>query len=489
MTSRRQFLGAVPGLALVGAGGAHRRGRQAAASGHHPSDGGGTPREPFDVCVIGAGPAGAVLACRLVEHGLSTVWLEGGASPASSGAPGRAAFDLDATPRYPVEATRFRGPGGTSNLWGGGSARLRPLDFAAGNAYAEAPWPITHAELEHRYAMAERELSVQPPREARATHALADLLRRSGLVAEPNPVASADGVEPLRVARTHLPRFSASPLASFLDGHEVTRLEIGSNGAVDGAAAWTPQGRRTIRARAYVLASGGIETPRLLLLSRSPRFPDGIGNHSGLLGRYFTEHLAIDLGSAQLRDGAALDRPAEVVSWQFYEEFKHRGLGGVVLEIELAPPSTLRLSAVLEMKPSPSNRVWLDENARDAHGDPRAAVSVGLSPLDRRTIARLAEVAAEVRARLGAPRLSAVRELVFCHHHMGTCRMGADAGTSVVDPELRVHGVPNLYVAGSAPFVTGGAGGPTLLIAALALRLADHLRDTLGARARRGARA
>jgi len=65
---------------------------------------------------------------------------------------------------------------------------------------------------------------------------------------------------------------------------------------------------------------------------------------------------------------------------------------------------------------------------------------------------------------------------------MGTCRMGDDVRTSVVDRTLRVHGVSNLYIAGSAPFVTAGAGGPTLLMAALSLRLADHLREAAGVR-------
>ena len=62
---------------------------------------------------------------------------------------------------------------------------------------------------------------------------------------------------------------------------------------------------------------------------------------------------------------------------------------------------------------------------------------------------------------------------------MGTCRMGRDRSTSVVDEQLKVHGTQNLYVAGSAPFVTCGANGPTLLLTALSLRLADHLRAKL----------
>ena len=167
-----------------------------------------------------------------------------------------------------------------------------------------------------------------------------------------------------------------------------------------------------------------------------------------------------------------------MISWQFYRDFKERGLGGVILEFEAQESSVLRLSAVLEMKPQSSNRVWLDEGRKDGRGLPSAAVAVVISENERRTLARLREVATELISKLGRPDPAAPSHLAWRHHHVGTCRMGDDPRTSVVDRTLRVHGVPNLYVAGSAPFVTAGAGGPTLLIAALSLRLADHLRLT-----------
>ncbi len=69
--------------------------------------------------------------------------------------------------------------------------------------------------------------------------------------------------------------------------------------------------------------------------------------------------------------------------------------------------------------------------------------------------------------------------LTWAHHHMGTCRMGNDPRTSVISRDLRVHDSPNLYVAGSASFVTGGAARPTLALTALSHRLAEHLTHRL----------
>ena len=487
--TRRQFLRSLPGIACLNEFAAETAALSAP--------------ESFDVCVAGTGPAGMILACRLVEGGMSTVLLEGGHDgyrlASAEGQPETNTFDLSAErPSYPIERTRFQGPGGTSNLWDGGCARLQPVDFTPANSYADTPWPIRYAEIERHYEAAEHELLVcggastryspprsapysRPPFQPSAVQKLIDTLGQAGVAAEYNPLSSSHGEEGLRVARSHLPRFRASSRATYLPGHKVTRVVMGTGGQVDYLEVMAAGQRKPVRAACYVLATGGIESPRLLLLSRSPRFPRGIGNDHGLVGRYFTEHLAVDLGAARL------GRPwtsaaAGAISWQFYEEFKAMGLAGVVLEFGVERPSLIRVSAVLEMKPAASNHVWLDERRKDGYGLPPAAVSLAISVAERRTLERLREVATALIARLGTPEPPRERGLAWCHHHMGTCRMGDDVRTSVVDRTLRVHGVSNLYIAGSAPFVTAGAGGPTLLMAALSLRLADHLREAAGVR-------
>ena len=157
------------------------------------------PRLEADVCIIGSGPAGAILACALVRHGIATLMVESGPARDAPRDPRVAELERYSTTGslgYPLAATRFRGAGGTSNLWSGSCPRLHPIDFEP-NAYtpAGAAWPLRYGDLEPYYLPAEVELSVQgvdnapdaPPRTAPfpfATKAgfpnLDTLQRRSG---------------------------------------------------------------------------------------------------------------------------------------------------------------------------------------------------------------------------------------------------------------------------------------------------------------------
>jgi choline dehydrogenase-like flavoprotein len=151
------------------------------------------------------------------------------------------------------------------------------------------------------------------------------------------------------------------------------------------------------------------------------------------------------------------------------------------------PSRRLTLIAQVEQVPDPENRVTLS-SATDAYGRPKADLRVELGEAERRRHARaLAHAAHE----LGLDGRALAREMEdkyrsgefgYFWHHMGTTRMADDPSQGVVDRDCRVHGLENLYVAGSSLFPTSGTAGPTLTIVALAARLADHLRGT-GARA------
>jgi choline dehydrogenase-like flavoprotein len=412
-----------------------------------------------DVCVVGSGPAGMLLACRLVESGASVVVVESGPVGPASSETGSTAFRSDAAPGpYPLERTRFRGPGGTSNLWGGGASRLRPRDLDG--------WPIAGDALEPYYAQAEAELRVASP-PAPDDARLAGLAGRLG-VASVVPPISAPSEEPgLRVASSHLPRLANSPLARFESGLAVTRIEARAGRVASLEAREVATGAvRRIAARDFVLATGGVEAPRLLLAS-------GVGP-TDRVGRGFMEHLFVELGGIAL-DGPPFTAPAQRLSWQLHGEWTAEGSNAVVLEIEARPPRTLALSAVVEMKPHPANRISLDPARQDALGVPLPRVDLRLDARTLAAVARLDAFARERLGRLGRFEAPAEPRFAWCHHHMGACRMAKDAADGVVDPDLRVHGLENLYVAGSAAFVGCGVASPTLLIAALSLRLGDRL--------------
>jgi len=151
------------------------------------------------------------------------------------------------------------------------------------------------------------------------------------------------------------------------------------------------------------------------------------------------------------------------------------------------PLQALELSTRLDQAPNPESRITLSRS-RDALGMPRAQLEWRLSEIDRRSAARATEILASGFSAAGLGRVRIVfdddeagwpDDLAGGNHHIGTTRMSDDAKRGVVDRDCRVHGLANLFVAGSSVFATGGSSTPTLTIVALALRLADHLRGTL----------
>ncbi len=156
----------------------------------------------------------------------------------------------------------------------------------------------------------------------------------------------------------------------------------------------------------------------------------------------------------------------------------------------LLPLLAARVTVDLEQLPDPDSRITLGTE-RDALGLPRIVADWRVSDLERETARQfMIALGAQLGARgLGRLRIEPAFEQVGSdwvasadetYHYLGTTRMSADPSQGVVDPDCRVHGIDNLFVAGSSVFPTGGHVNPTLTIAALGLRLADHLQDNLG---------
>jgi choline dehydrogenase-like flavoprotein len=535
--SRRRVLKALGVAGLVSAGALKYLSSWTSAGYSSPI--GGTGDLPFagefDACIIGSGPAGAILGLDLVQAGLRVLILESGTDPRASPDPriGQIHKSTNAGPiAYPGDTTRYCALGGTSNIWTGRCDRLHPSDFSD-SAYlpAGARWPISYADLRAYYSRAERTLHVgggplsayHPPRDGALplpgklviAH-LKDVMKRANVVVDDSPTSySPTGDGPVRVARDLLPRFASHPGAAVVAGATVTRLIPDENGRIVSAEARNLDGQASlVRARTFIIAAGAIESPRLLLLSQTERFPDGPGNRYGHVGRYFNEHPNIVFRGMIPHDLGTLSPQYELGrSHQYYEEFKRRGLGGVLMVfsqswafpddratwglnaieanarrlISRVAKAELQIGATIEMEPVADNRIGLSTHTRDLFGNPVPEIHLRFSERDQRTMAETRRLIRELYARLGA---TDVQELApaWSHHHIGTCRMGSNPATSVTDENLRVHGCPNLYVLGSANFVTGGASHPTLAIAAFAHRLAGHLRDRMNGGAFPGAR-
>ncbi|HXH09756.1 MAG TPA: GMC family oxidoreductase [Alphaproteobacteria bacterium] len=483
--------------------------------------------DPFDICIIGSGFAGTTLGVSLVADGVRTLLLESGGSLArwllDERVKGLAAYEVSRETNYPTKRTKARALGGNSNFWTGRCERFHPSDFVT-HAYTPEnnPWPISYADIEPYYESAEKLLRVRgnalsqyaPPRRGgfpvpSRSHIspLQARLAKVGVRVDESPTATPQkALRFFRVQNELLPRFLASPYATLVSGATATRLHAGGDGRIMGVEVRTLDGTRKVaRARAYVIACGGLETPRLLLLSRSEGFASGIGNAHDRVGRGFNEHPGVNF-YAKLRRSRDTITPRHRIgrSHQFYDQFRREGLGSVlpvfiqswVFPNHLIYPRfsdlpgyvsallgraiqpTLYIGATIEMLPRDDNRVTLSKHAKDRFGNPLAHLSLSLSEEDRGTLERARDLIRKIYDSLGAAHIQEA-ELTWSRHHIGACRMGEDPTTSVCDPHLRVHACPNLYLCGSETFVTGGAIPPALTITALALRLSEHLKRRL----------
>jgi choline dehydrogenase-like flavoprotein len=337
---------------------------------------------------------------------------------------------------------------------------------------------------------------------------LESLLKKAGIILSDVPLSTSLANDSsflsgrygpyLRMTESHLPNFQASPYGALIPEVTVSRLLVDGRGYVSGAELRDlDRNVKILRARVYVVACGGLETPRLLLLSRSSAFPKGVGNNYNWVGRCFMEHHKT-LYSGRVDIGWNSFNLFQLTgfSYQFYKRLKEQGLGGIRLRFHLHGPAQwkeiydgnvgrildralsrrLEISFGAEMKPSPENRVSLDNEVKDYFGNPVGNLFLNDSEEDVKTRDRGKEIVRNIYRRLEIEGAEELPGNAWGHHHMGTCRMGENPRTSVVDRNLQVHGTSNLFVAGSSVFVTSGSANPTLTLSALSLRLSDYLR-------------
>ncbi len=253
--------------------------------------------------------------------------------------------------------------------------------------------------------------------------------------------------------------------------------------------ALTPHAQRRLRAGNFVA--------RL----HHPRIPDPSHRTGALSALYFARPFISHEYSKRLHGSTRLTNSARLAHLRnvaldargtagfLLHWLRHRSLAARKYPSVIVAPKANRYSLDFhaEQEPNPLSRVTLATDS-DALGLPRLRVDWRHTALDMHTIrASLAALAAQMaQCRAGQltydpqeVELAALRDGAYGGHHIGTARMSSDARTGVVDADCRVHGVANLFVAGSAVFATSSQANPTLTIVALALRLADHLRNVV----------
>ncbi len=445
----------------------------------------------YDVCIVGSGFAGLTAALHTVSHGLRTVIVEAGSARGVPSDKDSLSASLQYTNsgefHYDPAAHRRIQVGGTSNHWGGIVNRLRPSDFRMQSEFGiGADWPIDYGELAPYYCKAERALWVEgfapvegaePARDCAYPQLLAAPYRapKARLAGTRlrffSPGRSRRDGHPVRLILQEVDEFTSSPYGTLLSDLQATRV-VAQGGVIDHVVTRSADGGlQKIRARVFVIAAGVIETPRLLLLSTSPAFPEGLANQSRLVGRHFSAHPAFPW-KFQLKNALRMP-PGLFRSHDFNDVFRRENLNASHFQLRVQGSSAL-WQLQPEMESRPENLVRLSSE-RDRFGDPLADVVLGFSQRDWQTRQRGVDLLHGYAKRLAIEPPDITTSPNWRSHPAGTCRMGTDASHSVVDRDGKVFGVENLYLAGACVFPSTGTSNPTLTVVALAMRLGEHL--------------
>jgi len=465
-----------------------------------------------DICIIGAGVAGITIATEMIGSGRQVLVLESGALEPDDRT--QALYEGKASQQvYDISGSRLRQFGGSSNHWEGFCMPLTAYDMQPRPWVPLSGWPIAHDALTPHYARAEKILGLDP------------------LAAEA-PKAKFKDMEMLCWRFAKRLRFGVT-FQKELEAAENIRVVLGANvtgihlekesNRIDHVQVRSLEGASfTVEAKTFVLACGGIENARILLYSNDV-VPAGLGNQNDMVGRCFMEHLCQQIGTLysygkpefiaaftqQIPKPYTRTKPLPPL-WAMspsvrYMEEKQLLATGIRFDNEVAatsplPPQAaymreiagkgsekLYSSRVLihsEQSPDPASRVLLDAASKDALGLPSIELQWKLNELDKTTLMDASALfASNMPPDKGVLRLDKIayeqgwpRMVYGSSHHMGTTRMGNDPKTSVVDAQCRLHGVANMYIAGSSVFPTGGFANPTFTIVAMSLMLADQLK-------------
>lgn len=527
-------------------------------------------RRPYDVCVIGSGPAGGFAAKELTESGAAVVLLEAGDEvPPHAFAghrwpyqfPRRGSFDERQQPFYPddigrhiryqgadrISVDRIRVLGGRSTHWNAVTLRFSEDDFREGVHGLEPDWPLSYQDLAPFYSYVETTIGVcgtreglpqmpdgefyGPPPRMRCAERVGQRVGRS-LNIPVIPVRKAMLVGQAREGRmpchycghcmqgcevgaiftstnTLIPAARRTGRLTLRSGMLAREIEVDRDGR---ASAVHFVDRHTgrhdaVRASVVVVACGAIETPRLLLNSRSPRFPGGLANGNDLVGRYLHGHTILTMygyvsalmGRAVVNDDGATDHAT-------IARFNHlrapRGyVGGFMAQLQYADPmyphharrvpgfgaafkqrvralqpALLQMGGFGKVVARPENRVLVDAAQTDRHGIPIPVVQFSYSDNDRALWRDMSGALEEIYQKAGTELFFKDQQMNgFASHEVGTCRMGADPATSVLTPFNQAHEVPNLFVVDGSAFVSFPEKNPTLTIMALAVRASRHI--------------
>ena len=528
-----------------------------------------------DILIIGAGPSGSVTAKHLAQAGFKVVCLEQGHMPDANRYPGRRPeWELvtqkqwhpnpnyrDMPRDYPINTKdsdvnplMFCGVGGSATLYAGHWTPFLPSDFKVRSLDGVADdWPFSYEDVQPFLEEIEREVGVSglpgnpayPTKMAYPTPPLpigkvgrkaAECMDKMGWHWWPGtnaiPSVAYNGLNAC-VRRgtcmsgcpegaksttdlTHWPH-ALKAGARLVTGARVREITVDERGLATGAIYIDENGReRRQKASVVILCANGIGTPRLLLLSKSAKFPDGLANSSGLVGKRLMMHPFSAIQATFDEDLESWRGPfgQNISSFEFYETDEKRGFvrgakwgampGGGPLgatsfvgsKVFTDPNArvedmwgtnlhdlvarrfghTLVWGIIGEDLPEESNQILLDPEMTDTDGIPSPRLIYKVSENSNRMLKFHEEKCVEACKAGGAIEVSVVHQMRDTGWHLlGTAMMGTDPRKSVVNEWGQTHDVPNLFVFDGSTFPTSAGLNPTATIMTVALRQSRHL--------------
>ncbi|EHR72797.1 choline dehydrogenase-like flavoprotein [Burkholderiales bacterium JOSHI_001] len=509
------------------------------------------------VVIIGSGAGGGTLANELCQKGVKVVVLEAGAvqssasfindewksfsqlawlDPRTTSGSWRVAKDFSGLPAWICKTV-----GGTTTHWAGASLRFQEHEFKVKTTYGDiaganlADWPVTLQEMAPWYDKAEDKMGVT------RTNGI------PGLPGNNNFKVMYAGAKKLGYKEVHtgnmainsqprhgrgrcmqlgfcfqgcksgakwstlyteLPAAEATGKLDLRPESHVLRIEHDDAGKATAVVYADKTGaQQRQKARVVCVAGNSIETPRLLLLSASPKFPDGLANSSGQVGRNYMRHMTGSVYAA-FKDPVHMYRGttmAGIIRDEAGHNPKRGFAGGYELEtLALGIPFMAAflnpggwgadfawwmdhythlagMWLVGEDMPRANNRVTLNPKVKDKYGNP--VPNVHFDDHDNDIAMRNHAFAQGEKVYKAAGAIRTFRTPPYpSTHNLGTCRMGNNPADSVCNKFGRTHDVPNLFISDGSQFTTGAAENPTLTIVTLAIRQADHIAGLMSRR-------
>jgi len=507
------------------------------------------------VVVIGSGAGGGTLSNELAQKGIDVVCLEAGPrveidefvndewsnfakiswlDKRTTSGTWRVAKDFSGLPAWIVKAV-----GGSTIHWAGASLRFQEHEFKAKTTYGDIAgaslldWPLSLAELEPYYAKAEDKMGVT------GTHGIPRLPGNNNfkvMAAGAKRVGYKDvhtgnmaiNSEPrddrgscLQIGFCfqgcksgakwstlygEIPKGEATGKLEVRPNSQVLQIQHDDSGKVTGVLYADKDGNQHVqKARVVAVAGNSIESPRLLLNSASAKFPDGLANSSGMVGKNYMRHMTgsvyamfakpVNMYRGTTMAGIIKDESRNDPARGFVGgyEMETLSLGLPFMAAFLDPGAWGRdFAAALDMyenmagmwlvgedMPQDSNRIALHPMEKDQYGLPVPNVHFDDHPNDVAMRNHAYKAGTAVYDAVGATRIVETPPYPSTHN-LGTNRMSENARDGVVNKHGQTHDIKNLFVSDGSQFTTGGAENPTLTIVTLAIRQADYIADRMG---------